>query len=301
MKAVIEKVTLPVDYSFSTEQVSTHSFVSKWHFHEKLEIIYIYDCSGNGFVGDGSAFFNEGVLSIIGSGVPHVWQNSKEYYEPGSRKIAKSIIIKFEEEFMGEKFLNLPGMLFIKDLLQFRSKRGILFSNHAKEKISQKLRELVKTKSDFERVTLLIQILNIMATTKDFKYISSAGYTRVTKTADFERLNKVYKYVLDNFQEKIELNEIAQVANLSPSAFCKYFKSRTLKTFTRFLNEVRIGHACKLLMNVDVNVNQACYMSGFKYLSNFYKQFHAIHNVTPLEYKRRFFESEINSEIEMEL
>ena len=301
MKPIIEKVAVPQEYSFSTETVSLPFFKSKWHFHEKTEIILIIDTSGIGFIGDGSAFFSGNTVAIVGSGVPHVWQNHKDYFEPDSGLVARSIVIKFEEDFLGEPFLNLPGNTLIKDLLLNRSKRGMLFRNEAKATLTGLIYEISKTTSDFNRLMLLIRILNIMAGTKDFEYVSSPSYSKVIKSNDYERLDKVFKYVMTNFQQKIELEEIAQIASLSPSAFCKYFKSRTLKTFTQFLNEVRIGHACKLLMDKNVNVNQACYMSGFKYLSYFYRQFQTIHHVTPLKYKRMFFESELNPGLDNQL
>lgn len=292
MKPIIEKVIVPEEYSFSTESIELPYFKSKWHFHEKVEIIYIYDSAGMGFIGDGSTMYSKSVVSIIGSSVPHVWLNRKEYYKPDSGLVAKGIVIKFKEDFLGETFLKLNGLQLINDLIYNRSKRGILYKNRAKGKIAKLIKEIVNKTSDFERILLLLRVLQEMAITTDFHYVSSMCYSNMTKSFDHERLDKVFKYVMEHYNEKIELNEIAQIANLSPSAFCKFFKSRTLKTFTKFLNEVRIGHACKLLMDENVKVNEACYMSGFQYLSNFYKQFEAIHHMTPLEFKKRFFNIE---------
>ncbi len=92
---------------------------------------------------------------------------------------------------------------------------------------------------------------------------------------------------MNNFSRKIKLDEIATVANLSPTAFCRYFKSRTNKTFVGFLNEIRVGYACKLLLEREKSASEICYLSGFNNLTNFNIQFKKIKNLTPIEYQNR--------------
>ena len=99
------------------------------------------------------------------------------------------------------------------------------------------------------------------------------------------RLNKVYEYIMNNFQEGIRLVDVAGVANMSPAAFSRYFKSRTRKSFTKFIIELKVGYACKLLMKDDMTVTQVCYECGFLNLSNFNKQFKEITKIAPKKYQ----------------
>ena len=137
-----------------------------------------------------------------------------------------------------------------------------------------------------------MMILQKIAESNNITYLSSEQYKAPQTPIKNERLDKVFNYVVENYHQKIELKTIAELTNLSPSGFCKYFKKTTLKTFTHFLNEYRIGHASRMIINENYNINEICYMVGFNHLSNFYKQFHAIHNMSPLQYRERFYESE---------
>jgi AraC-like DNA-binding protein len=295
MKPIIEEIPPSNSYSFSTEYIKLPCFKSKWHYHEnQAELILMVDAKGTGFVGDGATFFTGGEIALIGAKVPHVWLNTNDYYQPDSKLIAKAIVLKFEENFLGDKLLSLPGLLKVKDLIFKRSKKGMLILGETRKKLVRLIESIVETHSDFDRVMYLIQILNLIANSNEFEYISKTETIKIPRTSDIERIEKVIKYVNENYQDRIELEKIAELASMTPSAFCKYFKKRTLKTFTQFLNEVRIGNACKLLAEKELSVKQVCYMSGFNYLSNFYKQFHAIHQMSPLEYKEKLFESELN-------
>ncbi len=298
MKPVIEKVFSQIDFSFSTEYVEVNNFSSKWHYHDKVEIILIIDTSGTGYVGESIVPFSGDTLSLIGSGVPHAWLNDHRYSKKNSSLLAKAIVLKFEDDFLGEKFLALPGMKSIVDLLKIHSKRGMFIEGNDKGEIKNFLINIMETSNDFERVILLVKILRIIAESNSITYLSAKKYEVPSKSSDNERLDKVFHYVVENYHQKIELKTIADLASLSPSGFCKYFKKRTLKTFSRFLNEYRIGHACRMIIDGHHSMSEVCYLTGFNQMSNFYKQFHAVHKISPLKYRERFYESENNPEIQ---
>jgi transcriptional regulator GlxA family with amidase domain len=106
-----------------------------------------------------------------------------------------------------------------------------------------------------------------------------------------DRINVVYDYSFTNFKRKIELEEIAAVAGISPNSFCRYFKSRTKKTYSQFIIEIKVGYACKLLIDNKYSVKQICYESGFNNFASFHKYFKLITNKSPLDYKREFITS----------
>ena len=125
-----------------------------------------------------------------------------------------------------------------------------------------------------------------MANSKEKQYINSIYHEIKIEKSEADRLNKVFQYISDNFQRKITLSEIASVANLSAKAFCRYFKSKTKKTYYNFLLEVRVAHACNLLLEKDMTIYEVCYESGFNNLSNFNRYFKKIMNKTPFEFKK---------------
>ena len=135
---------------------------------------------------------------------------------------------------------------------------------------------------------MLLTILEKMGNSKEKQYISPIYQEVKIGTSEATRLNKVFQYVSDNFQRKITLPEVASVANLSAKAFCRYFKTKTRKTFYDFLLEVRVAHACNLLLEKDMSVYEVCYDTGFNNLSNFNRYFKKITNKTPTNYKREF-------------
>ena len=128
-------------------------------------------------------------------------------------------------------------------------------------------------------------MLNLLANSTQHTPISSIGYSNPYKTSETERMRKVHEYVMQNYRGSLRLDEVASLAGMATAAFCRYFKARTNKTFSDFVSELRVGYACKLLMENKLNVTQVCYESGFNTLSNFNKQFKDLQDKTPSEYR----------------
>jgi transcriptional regulator GlxA family with amidase domain len=160
----------------------------------------------------------------------------------------------------------------------------------AAERVEQMMIQLTATR-DFESMLLLLQLLNMLANTGDYQLLASAGYTNSLKEADARRMNEVHAYVMQNFREKITLDEVASLANMTTTSFSRYFRTHANKTFSGFVSEIRIGHACKLLAQRKISVAQVCYESGFHTLSNFNRQFRNVTGYHPLEYRRKYTET----------
>ena len=136
---------------------------------------------------------------------------------------------------------------------------------------------------------LLMEALMKISSSKQNKAISSIGSRNDFHQSENDRINAIYDYSIANFKRKISMEEMAAVANISPNSFCRYFKSRTRKTYTQFINEIRIGHACKLLLENKINVKQICYESGFHNFASFHKYFKSITGKSPLIYQKALF------------
>jgi len=284
MKPHLLKVSLNPESSFNIIQRKGLDFYNQWHFHPEIELIYIHKGRGTRFIGTDVHRFEQDEMFLFGSNLAHMWRCDPEYFREGSKLKAEVSIIYFHHDFLGDKFFNIPELKSIDSLLE-KAKLGVEITGNTKVRVKELMTKLSMTKG-LERITMLLGILEEMATSKEKKYVSPVSHEIKIEHAEATRLNNVFQHVSDNFQRKITLSEIASVANLSAKAFCRYFKSRTRKTFYDFLLEVRIAHACNLLLEKDMTIYEVCYDSGFNNLSNFNRYFKKIMSKTPLEFKK---------------
>jgi AraC-like DNA-binding protein len=220
----------------------------------------------------------------LGPDLPHLWNSDKIYFEAESTLMTRGIVVYFTEDFLGNSFFKKSEMLSIANLFQ-RSKSGISFHGKTKTSLIKSLKKLTQ-QSDFDSVLSLLKILHILSNSTDYKLITSINYTNTHKDSETDRMQKVHDYVIKHYRDKIQLQEISGIVSMSEAAFCRYFKKRTNKTFSDFVNEIRIGNACKLLSTTeDLAITQIAYESGFNTLSNFNKQFQKITQKTPSLYR----------------
>jgi AraC-like DNA-binding protein len=287
MKPIFEKINKQEDQSFYLEVVERPYFIDLWHLHPEIEILYINKGYGTRYVGDSISSFCDDDLVIIGANTPHVWSSHSDFHNQENKKTSSAICIQFSEDFMGLKLNGIPEFFLIREFL-VNAKRGIQFTGATHRELAALTMSLPAMKG-MDRLIGLLKILNIMSASRELRYLSSAGYKpSVSNTADKYKMETIYRYVIQNFPGKIELEEISSLVNLTPQSFCRYFKSRTTKVFSAFVNEVRIGNACKMLMEEEHSITSVCYMSGFNHLSNFNLQFRKLKGMTPSEFQKKY-------------
>lgn len=286
MKPILRKVDKGHSYSFSVREDVCPYFDSHWYYHPEIELTMIRRGRGMQFVGDHITRFDSGDILLLGSNLPHLWKSDDDYFHGDPALKVEAVVIHFTEDFWGLNFLDLPELKPIKELLK-NAKRGIRIMGNARRSLSDKMETMLNT-TGARRIEYLISCLNLISTSKEYVFLSSEGFTLPEGHINTERIHQIYTYTFDNFHEEISVRDVAAAANVSPHYFCRYFKSQTQKTYWRFLLEVRIGHACKLLLEDKMNVTEICYACGFNNLSNFNRQFKSITNKTPLEYKKEF-------------
>lgn len=257
-------------------------FTVPWHFHPEIEILYVVKSSGTSYVGDGIRRFSDGEISIIGENVPHWWKSDRKYFEGKVTTGMKALIIQFNKDIFDKNFINLPEMTAIKEFLE-KSQRGIQFTGKSRKSFGEQIVKIFQLAGIY-RITELIHLLDMMANTKEYKYHASVGYSKSINTFDFQRFNKVHEHIILNLTKPIKLEEVADIANICPTAFCRYFKKHTGKTFSSFLNEIRIGNACRLMLSDNVSISGASLESGFNNLSHFNDQFKRVMGMTPSAY-----------------
>lgn len=286
---ILEKVLPSYTYSssFTLKEEILPYIKLGWHFHPEYELVLFTESTGKRFIGDHTDSLKPGDVLLIGPNLPHYMRNDEKYYHGDPNLRIRAIVVHFRYDFLGEKFFDLPEMAPIKKLLE-NSARGIQVYGQAQAKIEGKMEELLKV-SGYERLRCLLDILHVIAHSTEQRILSSMGFQNSFTLHDAERINSVFDYLLRNFREEIKLSEVAAQAHMITSAFCKFFKKRTGKTFSHVLNEIRIGHACKLFIEQGCSVSDVCYSCGYNSLSYFNRKFKEHTKYSPLEYRRRFY------------
>lgn len=275
----------PFDRSFVSAKHSYPHFLNVWHYHPELELVYILESTGTRFIGDSIKPFVPGDLVLIGEALPHMWQNDPVYFEKDSGLKAEAITLHFRKDFAGADFLQIPEMLQIQQLLD-RAGQGIVF-----QEINEEIKEMmlaIHQAEGFQRLHLLMLMLHKLAQCTDYELLSTQGFTHPGEKSGDLRIDKVYSFTFNNFRRNISLEEVADVANLNPTAFCRFFKKHTKKNYSKFLNEIRIGYACKLLLEEQHNISEVGYESGFNNLSNFNRQFKGMMGISPSQYLNKY-------------
>jgi AraC-like DNA-binding protein len=273
-------------YSFEVQELLEPHFDSSWHFHPHYQLFTVFEGNGTRFIGDDIQYFEVGDTVFLGPNIPHLWRSDKAYFEQNSGLKTHGIVVYFTEDFLGNHFFEKSEMFKLKQLLQ-NGQRGMNIVGEMREKIRNSLQELSKL-TGFERILKLLSMLHELSQTTDYQFIASFGYINMYKISETERMQKVYDYVMKHFKEEVRLSELASLVSMSDAAFCRYFKSRTNKSFFDFIAEIRIGHACKLLHEGTLNVTQIAYESGYNTISNFNRQFKHLVGKSPLLYQKEY-------------
>ncbi|NGP89206.1 AraC family transcriptional regulator [Fodinibius halophilus] len=261
-------------------------FYDQLHHHPELQLVYILEGTGDLFIGDSITTFKPGDLFLFGSNQSHILKSDAQFFRNDCEKKSRAVSIFFHETSLGDGFFDISETAIIKKLIE-RANRGLVFSTDIAEEIGRRMHHLLDT-SGFDRFLETLSILHKLAQSKEYAYLAQKSSTHPPDDKDSERINNIINYILNHYQEDIQLETIAEIANYSKTSFCRFFKKRTRKTFTQFLNEVRVAQACKLLRNSDMNISRICYESGFNNVSNFNRQFKRITETTPKNYAQKF-------------
>lgn len=276
MKPLIEKLPLTENTSFVARTHRTPYFEVPWHQHDEYELILFTEGFGLSFIGNSVNEFEPGDIFFLGSNLPHTFQKSGDV-------ITSAVVIHFLSNFWGDDVLKLPESQALNKLLKNAS-YGLKITGATKEKLQPLIQAMEKEKG-FWRIAKLAECLALLSITEDYNTVSTQEI-KAQNLADKERIERIFHYTMENFKEPIQLHVIADIACLSVQAFCNYFKKRTRKTYIDFVNEIRIGYACKLLLTSNMSILSICFESGFNSVANFNRQFLKIKGVQPSAYRK---------------
>ncbi|WP_406682670.1 helix-turn-helix transcriptional regulator [Seonamhaeicola sp. MEBiC1930] len=278
MKVLPFKIPKPEQDALVFQIDHADAFYDKLHQHEEIQISLIVSGEGTLVVGDSVNYYSEGDVLVLGSNIPHVFKSDTQI-----SKTSQMLSLFFTEASFGKQFFDLEEL---KELQPFfkRAKHGFKVSSET-EPIKDLFFKLDKS-SKLDKFITLFQLLKITLKA-DYKSLSSFIYDKKYSINEGNRMRDVFEHTMNNYENDISLETIANVAHMTKNAFCKYFKKRTNKTFIHFLNELRIEHACKkLISDKDVSVKEIAEQVGFNNMSNFNRQFKSLKFVSPSEFRK---------------
>ncbi len=283
MKPVFEKTPRTQWESFHCEVVRGTSYNATWHFHPEYQLTLVLKSRGHRLVGDNITPLTPGDLVLVGSNLPHVWQQDDAQTSRGDG--VHAIVVRFLETFLGNDFLGVPEMEPVKRLLK-RSARGLVVSGKTRDVVAARMEKLSHL-SGLARIGELLAILETLAQSSDLKPVASAGFVPSLASDDQSRMERVCHYINTHLAETIDREAVAKEAHLSVGAFSRFFKLRTGKTLPEYVNELRVGRACRMLAEEDLKITDLAMECGFPNLANFNRRFREITKMTPREFREK--------------
>ena len=284
MRARFLKVMNEPGASFHLREESVPYFDNPWHFHPELELTLILKGRGTRFVGDSVGTFAPGDLTFIGANLPHYWKCDPDYYREKEGLRAEAVILRFSVEQLGLQWGAIPEMQGVAQLFR-TAKRGMLMEGETARVLGQQLKALLQSQ-DAERYIGLLSILNGLAQCTQYRLLSSEGFAPRSAHFDERRMQQVCEHVFSHYAEPLSLQGMAELTHMNPSAFSRYFKKCSGKNFYAFLTEVRIGQACRLLIESGLSITQVQLSAGFTNQASFNQQFKKLMGMTPMAYRK---------------
>jgi AraC-like DNA-binding protein len=285
MKPIFQRLTTEPEEGFTFKALRSTGFNCPWHVHPECEIILVLKGRGYRIVGDNITSLGPGDLVFVGSGLPHIWQE-----EPANGTgMVRTLLIQFDEGFLGDGLLKLPALEPVRQFLR-RAARGLHIVDPTRKKVSAVMQQMTNTKG-FNRLLQFLEILGLLANSKDCHPIASPNFASNSELFQQERMDRVFQFLTSRANEDLRITDAARLVHLSEGAFSRFFRAHTGKTFPEFVNALRIGRACRLLTESESSITEIAYACGFTNLSNFNRQFRRQKALSPREFRRQLHRS----------
>ncbi len=269
--------------SFRCMQFEANRLPFNWHYHPYFELTWIRSGNGNRLIGHDIGHFSTDDLVLLAPGLPHTW-----FTPPGgdSGNPVEATVCHFPEK-LTALWREVPELTHVSKLIE-ASKSGIIFPAEVASELRTRLTSLMEAK-EARKFLLLMETLQILAESQ-WKPIFMKGKVPSRPNEKItSRIRDTHDYIIRNYKEQLQLEEVARIAHLSPVAFSRFFSHEMGKPFTQYVVELRVNHACNLLLTTELSIAEIAYQVGFRTLSNFNRQFLAIKNQTPSEYRKQLY------------
>jgi len=284
MKELLEEIKLNPQESFYIGIFQDHIDKTRWHYHQEFELSFITEGSGKRIVGDSIEEFHPGDLIFIGPRIPHVWLSDESHIRQHSGRTLESVYLLFNQEILPLGLTTLPEFSQVRKAVNL-SERGIRITGHTLNEVSRIMLQLPYMNS-MKRLMFFYEIMDLIGKSESFSFLASPDYVKTKFETTNTRINRIHEFLMKNYQNEIDLEEVAEIVHMAPASVCRFFKSSTGLTVFEYLNKIKIDYSCQLLLNTDQNIVDISYDCGFNNLSHFNKQFKKFIGKTPTEFRK---------------
>lgn len=269
------------DESFRLIEVNGGYSGCGWHFHPEFQLGYVLSGAGQRVIGDNVHAIESGEIILLGPNLPHVW-----HYDcsPGKEPVS-AIAVHFTESFLGADFFNTPEASDVRLLLS-RASQGLQVIGETRLSLIPMMHRL-RTQTGFPRILTMLSVLDAIACSRDVLTLCGPLFQPIGTDLEWERLRRIIEYIKAHFDQPLDRDTAADIAHMSPSGFSRFFKSRTGMAFNEYVSDIRIGHACRSLMDPRIAITDIALNCGFSDLSTFNRTFRKLRQMTPSEFRSR--------------
>lgn len=287
MKLVQFTVPIPQEGSIVVCDDIGPYFYNYFHWHKEVQITCIIKGEGTLIIGDSIHHFKAGDLFIIGANQPHILKAAPKCFDEAGEGNVHAVHVFFDHKELLNSLINIPEMKGVKKFLE-NTYNGLQAPSACLASVSKYIKKIKKVNS-LKRLLKFLKLLNYLAdNVEDWKSLTTGFSDYTYSKIEGTRMNYIYQYTIEHYAEAITLEKIAAVANMTPQAFCKYFKKHTRKTYITFLNEIRISEACKIIISGNFDgISSIAYATGFNSAINFNRVFKKITGNSPSEYIKK--------------
>lgn len=284
MKATYEKLALSPGQSFRCFDRRINRIPSRWHRHPEIELTYVPKGDGSRQIGDHLGTYTDNDLVLVGPNLPHTWVSDE--FRGQKFDMHEGIVTQFDVDFLGPNFFSHAEMRPIGQLLK-RSERGLWFPPEFALTLRPQLYRMTILEGP-ERLVCLLEVLDLLQKFQGATELATVGYVGPTSSSHESRMQVIFDYSQNHYTDPtLNTGRLAEKINMNPSAFCRFFKNSTGTTPTAYINELRIGYACRRLLDSDRSVLEICHDSGFSSTSNFNGTFRKLRNMSPRQYRAK--------------
>lgn len=284
MKESLEEIKLNPQQSFFIGIFQDHIDKTRWHYHQEFELSFITEGSGKRIVGDSIEEFHPGDLIFIGPRIPHVWLSDESHIRQHSGRTLESVYLLFNQEILPQGLTTLPEFTQVRKAVQL-SERGIRITGDTLNEVSRIMLQLPYM-NPIKRLMFFYEIMDLIGKSNSFSYLASSDYVKTKFETTNTRINRIHEFLMKNYRNEIDLEEVADAVHMAPASVCRFFKSSTGLTVFEYLNKIKIDYSCRMLLNTDQNIVDISYDCGFNNLSHFNKQFKKFIGKTPTEFRK---------------
>ncbi len=287
MSEILREITPLTQYDcFTIFARRKREFDFPLHFHEEFELNLVVGGKGvKRIVGDHTEVIDDLELVLVGSNLPHGWFDHQYKWQEGMDEVFE-ITIQFHRNLFDSSFLKRNQLYFIRTLFE-KAGQGISFSRECIERVLPRLRGLTQQKG-FESVLELLSILHELSLSRNMQVLANGTFTEGKVNYNSRRIEKVFSYLRDHYNQDISLEDVSKLAGMTEVSFSRFIKKRTGKTFVESLNEIRLGHASRLLIDTTQTIAEVAYKCGYNNLSYFNRVFKHKNGCTPSEFRENY-------------